>query len=450
MESVSNDKVETKNRTNLLVYTTRPWELLKTCFLVITWIVLGIHGELVGPTLKILAIQTGVTFTGISTILSVRGGGYMAGSIAGAGMQNLVKQYPEALLSLAFFIASTVVFFTPYIRSLLVLSVLFFCHGIAQGFTDNAGTSLILSMWGDYASTPLNTVHLGFGIGAALANILMAQFLDKGKLDLSNLNLNSTMQNLSSLASTNIKTPYSIAASLCLVVSIGHLIFTISKYHTRHQTLQVQQVNYSVVNTTPVDDIQSSHPRQLPKQDSCCHLNYSVFMSSLWIVHLIFIVAIDQVFAKFFFSYLKLPQFQISTKNASLGMILYWLSYSTGRAICAVITLFLSVDVTLSMLWIGGLALAITWLIYVWTIGLSIFSLFINKRLNVTPLMVGIFLCSSSLGSMSFQRIAGVLMDKNPKHFPTLLIICVLMGILFYCSTFCLSMLHRRPSMRKF
>ncbi|CAF4295262.1 unnamed protein product [Rotaria socialis] len=107
MESVSNDKVETKNRTNLLVYTTRPWELLKTCFLVITWIVLGIHGELVGPTLKILAIQTGVTFTGISTILSVRGGGYMAGSIAGAGMQNLVKQYPEALLSLAFFIAST-------------------------------------------------------------------------------------------------------------------------------------------------------------------------------------------------------------------------------------------------------------------------------------------------------------------------------------------------------
>ncbi|CAF3559656.1 unnamed protein product [Rotaria socialis] len=333
-----------------------------------------------------------------------------------------------------------------------------------------AGTSFILSMWGDYASTPLNTVHLGFGIGAALANILMAQFLGKGKLDLSNLNLNSTMQNLSSLASTNIKTPYSIAASLCLVVSIGHLIFTISKYHTRHQTLQVQQVNYSVVNTTPVDDIQSSHPRQLPKQDSCCHLNYSVFMSSLWIVHLIFIVAIDQVFAKFFFSYLKLPQFQISTKNASLGMILYWLSYSTGRAICAVITLFLSVDVTLSMLWIGGLALAITWLIYVWTIGLSIFSLFvlgsftglifapifplsfsfINKRLNVTPLMVGIFLCSSSLGSMSFQRIAGVLMDKNPKHFPTLLIICVLMGILFYCSTFCLSMLHRRPSMRKF
>ncbi|CAM4805908.1 unnamed protein product [Rotaria magnacalcarata] len=353
----------------------------------------------------------------------------MTGSLAGAAMQNLVKQYPEALLSLAFFIASTVVFFTPYIRSLLVLSVLFFCHGIAQGFTDNAGTSLILSMWGDYASTPLNTVHLGFGIGAALVNILVGQFLGEGQLDLSNLNLNSTMQNLSSLASTNIKTPYSIAASLCLVVSIGHLIFTISKYLTRPQTLQVQQVNYSVVNTTPVDDIQSSHSQQLPKLDSCCHLYHSVFMSSLWIVHLIFVVAIDQVFAKFFFSYMKLAQFQISTKNASLGMILYWLSYSTGRAICAVVTLFLSVDVTLSIIWIGGLALAITWLIYVWTIGLSIYSLFvlgsftglifapifplsfsfINKRLNVTPLMVGIFLCSSSLGSMSFQRIAGQL-----------------------------------------
>ncbi|CAF1106529.1 unnamed protein product [Rotaria sordida] len=84
-------------------------------------------------------------------------------------MQKMVKRYPEALLAVAFFIPSVVVFVTPYIGSLLVLSILFFCQG---------GTSLILTMWDDHASTPLNTVHLGYGIGAALANILVAQFLE--------------------------------------------------------------------------------------------------------------------------------------------------------------------------------------------------------------------------------------------------------------------------------
>ncbi|CAF4226391.1 unnamed protein product, partial [Rotaria sordida] len=49
---------------------------------------------------------TGVTFTEMSTILAARVGGYIAGTIVGAAMQKIVKRYPEALLAVAFFIAS--------------------------------------------------------------------------------------------------------------------------------------------------------------------------------------------------------------------------------------------------------------------------------------------------------------------------------------------------------
>jgi predicted MFS family arabinose efflux permease len=56
--------------------------------------------------LKILAQQTGTTFTGISSILAARGAGYMTGNILGAVMQNMVKRFPEGLLALAFLIAS--------------------------------------------------------------------------------------------------------------------------------------------------------------------------------------------------------------------------------------------------------------------------------------------------------------------------------------------------------
>jgi len=36
----------------------------------------------------------------------------------------------------------------------------------------------------------------------------------------------------------------------------------------------------------------------------------------------------DQIFGKFFFAFLKIPEFEISTRGATWGMIIYWLSYS--------------------------------------------------------------------------------------------------------------------------
>lgn len=66
----------------------------------------GIQLELVGPTLNILAQNTSVSYEKISTILMSRSGGYLMINVVGAFGQNLVKKYPELILSLAFFLAS--------------------------------------------------------------------------------------------------------------------------------------------------------------------------------------------------------------------------------------------------------------------------------------------------------------------------------------------------------
>jgi len=62
--------------------------------------------EIVGPTLGILAAQSQVSFSGISTILMARSVGYMFANIGGALVQNVVKKYCEVLLSISFLIAS--------------------------------------------------------------------------------------------------------------------------------------------------------------------------------------------------------------------------------------------------------------------------------------------------------------------------------------------------------
>lgn len=113
----------------------------------------GLHLEIVGPTLKILAEQTGVDLTNISTILASRNGGYMIANLIGALIQNIVKKSPEAFLASSFLIASiglknfffsfrmmnifiVAVLATPFIRNLTLLSIVFFFQGISQGTTD--------------------------------------------------------------------------------------------------------------------------------------------------------------------------------------------------------------------------------------------------------------------------------------------------------------------------
>lgn len=64
------------------------------------------HLEIVGPTLGVLAKQTGVDIAGISTILVIRGAGYMFGNIVGALTQKIAKKYPEILLTVSFLVAA--------------------------------------------------------------------------------------------------------------------------------------------------------------------------------------------------------------------------------------------------------------------------------------------------------------------------------------------------------
>jgi hypothetical protein len=165
------------------------------------------------------------------------------------------------------------------------------------------GTNLILTMWGDQSSAAMNTVHLGFGFGAVFANLLVAPFLGKNKI-----------------FSSDIIIPYTITASLCFLIAVGHLLFAIREYR------DARQGTYAVVTTVPLVNYSQYSPRFW----GYSHLGYGLVMSILWIGYMFFVTANDLTFGKFFFSYLESPKFKLSTKNASLGMIVYWLSYSVS------------------------------------------------------------------------------------------------------------------------
>jgi len=96
-------------------------------------------------------------------------------------------------------------------------------------------------MWSVNAAAPLNSVHLGYGLGAVFTNLLVRPFIAQKVLSINvtnNQGLNSTL----SMVNPNIVIPYSITAILCFLIAVGHLFFYVPELRNRRQKLQVQQV----------------------------------------------------------------------------------------------------------------------------------------------------------------------------------------------------------------
>jgi hypothetical protein len=354
-------------------------------------------------------------------------------------------------------------------------------------------------MWGDHVTTPLNVVHLGYGIGAVFANLFVQQFVVKEK----------QMNNTSISGKSPIQIPYSITSFLCLLISIGHIIFSIREYRIRRLALQNRKVDYSSVSERVVSErteIKESRISEYsPRSCGNGYFNYGLSMSIVWIFYMFFLSGNDQTFSKFFFTYLQESEVPISAELATWAMIIYWLSYSVrksffffffffyfriskvGRLICAIITTFVEPHIALIGLWVCGMILALIWCIFVWGIGLTPTSLlilgaftglvfsptfplsfgFISQRLNTNPVLLGLLLSSGGLGAMSFQRVAGkfvfclflqkskffflkyllkgkILDGGRLNYFPALLIICVIFSTILFIVASIISSIHQR------
>ncbi|CAF1077410.1 unnamed protein product [Adineta steineri] len=389
-----------KTASRIQVYLSHPKNLMKTGYLILTWVMMGFHLELIGPTLSIIAANLKVTYSGMGSVLASRSAGYLIADLLGAILQNIVKNHSEGLLFCAFILPAVVVFTTPFVTSLILMCVLSFIQGLSKGFTDLGGNNLLLKMWTVNAAAPLNLVHLGYGVGAIFSNLLVQPFITQKN---SSLNVTNHVGTNATHVNPNIVIPYSITAVLCFFVAIGHMLFYILVLRNRRQKSQEQQFD----------------------------------------------------------------KFNLSTEAASWALTLFWLSGSVGRLIFAIISVFLSVKICLNIIWFGALCLAAAWLVSVWVVGLTSTSLFIlgvvtgfiffpifplsfgyfNQRLNVTPMLLGLLLCGTALGAMTFSKIAGLVMDHDPNHFPTLLAVCILMTTIIYIVSHLVHFVHQRKNL---
>jgi predicted MFS family arabinose efflux permease len=95
--------------------------------------------------MPVVAANIHADYSGMGSALASRGAGYLAANILGVILQNIVKKHSDGILICAFILPAIVVFVTPFVGSLILLCILFFVQGAAQGFTD-LGKSIIFKM----------------------------------------------------------------------------------------------------------------------------------------------------------------------------------------------------------------------------------------------------------------------------------------------------------------
>lgn len=92
---------------------------------------------------------------------------------------------------------------------------------------------------------------------------------------------------------------------------------------------------------------------------------------------------------------------------------------------------------------------------------------YFNQRLNLIPLLLALLLSGTSLGAMTLNKLAGenfqmnesfhcsfplflgIVMDDNPKHFPTILTMCIIMAIILYIISHVVYFFHQRKRVNK-
>ncbi len=140
--------------------------------LYITYICVGIIGILPGPTLPLLASNTGVPIEVAGWIFTTSATGFMVGVlIAGIVSQRFGPKY---VLMSGVAIMSCTGIVTPMTREFSLLLGAQFVQGIGFGFLDVTISMIVALTFGKALSETLNNLHSAYGVGALVAPLLLS------------------------------------------------------------------------------------------------------------------------------------------------------------------------------------------------------------------------------------------------------------------------------------
>jgi FHS family Na+ dependent glucose MFS transporter 1 len=137
------------------------------------FVILGLTGASLGPTLPGLAEHTGTHVRQISYLFTARSLGYLIGSFFGGRLYDRVAGHP--LMAGVLAVAAVMMALAPVIPLLWLLAAVLLIVGVAEGALDVGGNTLLVWVHRRRVGPYMNGLHFCFGAGAFLSPIIVAQ-----------------------------------------------------------------------------------------------------------------------------------------------------------------------------------------------------------------------------------------------------------------------------------
>ena len=171
--------------------------LRKTTFLVYCHICLGLFGGLIGPTQLDMRdqLEGNITMEHMGISLSFRSLGGMTASILVGFLIDRIYQYTELILAIGMGAAAIIMFIKPWVRYFWALCILMFIEGMGSSTENCCVNAILIRLWGPDGDSPMQIMHMGYGIGNFLAPILAAPFLGPSEEDDEDSHVNTSYYN---------------------------------------------------------------------------------------------------------------------------------------------------------------------------------------------------------------------------------------------------------------
>ncbi|CAH8429863.1 unnamed protein product [Schistosoma rodhaini] len=385
----------------------------------------------------------------IGIALSTRAIGLLFGSLIGGILSDRYKSLRSIFIILSLIVGAITTLIVPWCLNVIILTIILFIAGFSHGFLTTNGNPLLASVWEEKAAGPFSLMHSGYGMGAALAPLLVKPFTipsPSNNNDTLVTNITTNQQNnTTELVLVNAMIPYSIVAGIVLLCAFYFFIITCIDHSTNSKSNGIMLLKGD--NNTKITSSTSLSTNQIFSKKSSKKLNFNYFkliqtilyekLKKLKKINLIIIsctfitfftiVGNERVYGKFMFTYALYGPLKLTLNDSYIINLIYWLCFCLARILIFFISICLSAHIILVTIATGTLISSIGLCIlpykklwfYICTILFSLFKspLFpstlatMNHSIEINGFIIIIVNFGSSFGATILQYTAGRLIN---------------------------------------
>ncbi|KAM7538385.1 hypothetical protein Aperf_G00000061647 [Anoplocephala perfoliata] len=318
----------------------------------------------------------------------------------------------------------------PFCYRVSSLSTAFFFSGCAHGAMTANGNPLLNSIWLGKSGGPFNFMHSGYGVGAAIAPVMLAPYTFSSARILPN----GSMENTTLI---HLNTPYFVIAGLCCLVACLFCCFSFC--------LPPKESPLDTSTLEGEGDLNNDEIRDKKTTFKFLQMLASQKTVLLYIALPTFflfaaLVGNERVFSKFVFLFANEGPAKLSKDDCLLLTGVYWIVFALARAFTVPISLLIPLTALFAMQLVGAWAMALglylgpatrtAYLAFTICFGMfksPLFPTALGVISLVTPLtgVITFFVnLGSSIGASALQALAGLVLHRYGRHmFPLLVMI---------------------------